>query len=253
MASIDIDIGTFNLNSSNNVSVATFVEQVQKSVKESVIPKGDGSVAPIGVRSAIIFQISGAVKGTTYTTLRDNLIALKNAFESSVEQKLTLDNERVIRVQLLGFSSEIIFMQGLARWSCQLLAKDPYWYSETLNSDSNITTAAPSQSITNSGNQKARLKITITAGGNTVIDDFKLVNSTLGITIQYRGTIAAGKDLVINNRVDQDDFTVETDGVNDKVNFEGDLPAMASGSNSWVLTTAIASVTVKIEWRDPYV
>lgn len=254
MANLDIDFGTFNLNSTNGVSIADIAIETQKAIEQSVIPKGGGSVIPIGPRASVVVRLSGKIVGTSYTTLRDNIQALKAALDQTSEQKFTLDDERFIRMQYRNFAYSYAFINGVANWSCQLVASDPYWYSETLNSDSTLITAAPSQDLDNDGDAVTRCKLTITAlAGNPITDDLLIENSTLGTSLQYRGTIAATKSLVINNRVDQDQFTVVNDGTDDIVNYEGDLPTMAAGTNTWDLTTATTGVIVKVEWRDAWV
>lgn len=250
---VDIDFGTFGLDSSNDIAIDKIAVQLKKAVKQSVIPKGRGSVIPVGVKSSVGVKCSGSVIGTNYDDLRTNLDALKAALNSTSEEKFTTDDDRYLMCQYRNFSYSYEALRTFASFSFDLIASDPFWYSETLNKDETVTTAAPSQNMTNAGNAKTRCILTITAdASNAIDDDIILVNSTLGLTINYSGLIAVTKSLIINNAVDQKDITVENDGTDDITNFDGDLPMMASGSNTWVLTTSTTGVTVGIEWRDAW-
>lgn len=248
----EIKIGTFNLDGSNNVAVSDIEAQVNKSIQRFALPKFDGSVIPIGKRSSITLNIKGTLVGSNYDDTRQKLDNLISAFESLAEQKFTMDDDRFIKVQAANFAYSFRAVRTFVDFSVSLVASSPFWYSETLNSNNTLTDLNPSVAMTNNGNARTRCKITVTAGASPIADDLKLENQTAGVTLQYRGTIVAGDSLVINNRVDQEDFTVLNDGVDDLVNFEGDLPVMDAGSNTWVLTTAVSDVTVTIEWRDAY-
>ena len=249
---IDIEIGTFDLDSTNDIAIETLSFNISKAISSTLLARYDGSVIPYAKRKEIVAKVSGTIIGSDYDDLRSNLDALKNALESTAEYKLTTDDDRYLMVQYRGFGYSFKRLRTFANYSFELVASDPFFYSETLDSNTSLTSAAPSVAITNSGNATTRLKITVTAGASPIVDDLKIQNTTMGWTIQYRGTIAATKALVINFRVDQADFTVVNDGTADMKNFEGDLPLMQAGSNTITLTTAVGSIVVTIAKRDAY-
>src|SRR5262245_3754065 len=103
---IDINIGTFDLDdATNSVAIADINVSVAKSIQEFALPKYHGSVVPLGKRKSLRIRIHGTVKGTEYDNLRTKLDNLKAAFESDYDQKLTLDDDRFLKVQYANFAS----------------------------------------------------------------------------------------------------------------------------------------------------
>lgn len=245
-------IGTFLLDNTNGVSINDIQIAIQKTVQQFALPKYDGSVIPIGKRSSITARIRGSVTAADYDALRTALDNLKNAFDDTAEKKFTTDDDRQLFVQYKSFSYSWKAIRTFADFSVEIVASDPLFYSQTLNSDSRTPTSGVGYTVTNAGNKPTRCKVTITAPAGPVAAACLLQNSTTGEVFQYNGTIAGTEVLVVNNRVDTPDYVVTNDGVSDWSNFVGDFLTLAVGSNTIVWTSSVAGVTVKIEWRDAY-
>ena len=248
---VDINLGTFDLDSTNNIAIEDVAVQINKSVQESALPKYDGSVIPIGKRKSMIIRVRGSVTGSDYDDLRTKLDSLKNAVEDTAEKKFTTDDDRQAFVQYRSFGYSYKFLRRFANFSAEFICSNPFWLSQTLNSDTRTPTSGVGYTIANAGNATTRAKITITAGLSAISNDIKIQNTTTGETFQYRGAINSSGVLIVNNRVDTADLVVTNDGTSDFPNFEGDFITLAPGNNTIVLTTA-ASPTVKIEHRDAY-
>ncbi len=245
---IDIDIGTFNLDETNKVAVSDINIRASKKLSQSKIPKAEGSIIPVSMKAVIDISLSGTIIGTDYDNLRTNLDNLKAAFESSSEEKLTLDDDRFIMVQYKDFSIKYETLRTFCKFSVSLIASYPVWLSETLSSDERVPTSGVGYTINNPGNAPTRLKVTITAPAGGISDDCQLENTTKNELMKYRGAIAAGKSLVVNDRTDQDDQTVENDGTEDWANFEGDFITLDPGDNT-IEFTGTTGATVKLEYR----
>lgn len=248
---IDINIGTYDLDSTNGVSIDDIGISINKTVAEYALPKYHGSVIPIGKRRSLSVRVKGSVVSTNYDALRTLLDSLKNAFDDTAEKKFTIDDDRCIFVQYKAFNYSWKMLRTFAVFSVELIASDPFIYSSTLNSDSRTPTTGVSYNITNAGNAATRVKVTVTAGGVPIVDDLKIQNTTVGEVLQYRGTIVAGDELVVNNRVDDPDLEVTNDGVSDFPNFEGDFLTLNPGVNA-IRVDCSAMGTVELEWRDAY-
>ena len=248
---IDINIGTYDLDSTNGVSVDDIGININKTVVEFALPKYHGSIIPIGKRKSMTLRVRGSVVSTNYDALRTLLDNLKNAFDDTAEKKFTIDDDRCIFVQYKAFSYSWKMLRTFANFSVELVASDPFVYSSTLNSDSRTPTTGVSYNITNAGNAPTRVKVTVTAGGAAISDDLKIQNLTAGETMQYRGSIASGDELVVNNRVDDPDLEVTNDGTSDFPNFEGDFLTLLPGVNA-IQVDCASMGTVELEWRDCY-
>lgn len=250
---VDIDIGSFNLDFNNQIAIAGINLKVAKQLSLKPLPKAHGSVLEIGNREDITVKINGTVAGTDYDTLRSNMDALQAAlYNQTDEYKLTLDDDRFLMVQYRNFSQGWKNFRRLATFSFDLIAADPFWYSETLNSSSAVRSNGVGFTITNNGNAPTRAKITFTIGGTPVSNDLMLVNETTGETFEFTGAVAAADLLVLNNRVDQRRFTVLNDGVDELLFFEGDPMTLAPGANTLKFYSAVGGITTKVEHRDAW-
>jgi phage-related protein len=249
---IDINLGSFSLDTTNKISIADFDIKLAKAIAQADLPKTDGSVIPIGRKRNIAIKVKGVIIGTNYDNLRSNLDALKAALESDAEQQLTFDDDRFIRVQYTGFSYSYRTLRTFADFSFDVIAQDPFWYAASLSSDDRTPTSTVAYNVTNSGNAPTRVKVTITkTGSGSVVDEIKFENVTTGEMFQYRGTLASGDDLVVNNRLDQLRKTVLNDGANAISDFEGDFITLDPGVNSMKFTGA-SGIDVLLEWRSAY-
>lgn len=257
---IDIDIGTFNLDSANDIAIADINVKVARAIQETDLPKAHGSVIPAGKRKSIAVSIKGSIIGTDYDDLRTNLDALKAALEASADQKLTTDDDRYLMVQYRNFSYSFERLRRFANFSFDLVAQYPFWLSETLTQIEKTQgvdlTNGVAFTVANAGNAPARVKITFTnndaGAGSTISDDINVKNTTTGDEFDYRGALAAGKNLEVDDRVVDDDQIVENDNADDIANFEGDFITLNPGNNSIVITSASPGYGILIEYRPTY-
>lgn len=250
---VEIKLGTFTLDSSAGVAVAGIEYDIQKSIVESALVKFPGSVIPIGKRKSLTIRVSGSVSGSNYDALRTALDNLKNAFDDTAEKKFTTDDDRQVNVQYKSFGYSFKAIRTFANFKAELVASWPYHVSQTLQSDTRTPTSGVGYALSNAGNANAKCKITITApGGGVPANDIIFENTTLGLLCQYRGALGASGVLIINNDVDGAGLVVTEDGVSALADFEGDFMEMASGSNTFKLTSSTGSISVKVEWRDTY-
>ncbi len=249
---IDVNIGTFNLDQTNNVAIEDINISVAKSIQEFDLPKFHGAVVPIGKRKTLGVRIRGTITGSNYDNLRAMLDGLKGAFESSSEQNLTLDDDRILKVQYRNFAYSYKTLRTFADFSVDLVASDPFWYAASITThDENPAVSTTPFVVNNPGNAPARVRVQISNASGNIIDNCRLENQTTGETMQYRGTVLMGKNLVVNNRMDLQDLAVTNDGVDDIKNFEGDFLTLNPGNNTLVFT-GTGSTRVKIEFRAAY-
>lgn len=249
---VDINIGTFDLDQTNNVAVEDINVSVAKSIQEFDLPKFHGAVVPIGKRKTINVRIRGTITGSNYDNLRSKLDGLKAAFEGSSEQNLTLDDDRILKVQYRNFAYSYKTLRTFSDFSVDLVASDPLWYAASLTtSDQNPVSVGTPFIVNNPGNAPARVKIQVSHATATIQDDCRLENQTTGETMQYRGTLFSGQDLIVNNRMSSQDLSVTNNGVDDIKNFEGDFITLNPGNNSLVFT-GVNGTRVQIIFRAAY-
>lgn len=252
----EIKLGTFTLNSTNKISVASLKVDVAKRLSEKDLVKVPGSVIPITKRSSIRIPVMLRVIGTSYENLQTNLDALYAELETDVLTKFTIDDGRYL---MAAFGSPDVgwdHFQKLAVVRFDVRAPYPYWISETASNDSEVgPTTGVGYVVAAAGNTQARTKITITNGsGGDITDDIKIENQTTGEQFEFEGVLADTKALVIDQFYsDHYAFTVQNDGVDARSKHFGDKIHLAPGNNTIVLTSAAAAgITVRFDWRDTY-
>lgn len=249
---IDINIGSFDLDANNNVAVEDINVSVARSIQEFDLPKFHGSVVPAGKRKSLNVRIRGTLTGSNYDNLRSKLDGLKAAFESNAEQNLTLDDDRILKVQYRNFAYSYKTLRTFTDFSVDLVAADPFWYAAALTiHDEDPATSGVGFVVNNPGNAPTRVKVEISNTGSVITDDCKLENQTTGETMQYRGTVAIGQNLIVNNRMDAQDLAVTNNGVDDIKNFEGDFITLSPGNNT-VVFTGTAGTRVELIFRPAY-
>ena len=244
---IDIDFGSLNLDSTNNIAIAKISIQPKMSVKLSSIPKADGSIAEAGKITSVTISVSGDVAGTDYDNLRSNLDTLRAGLQNGF-QKFTTDDDRYMMAQLTSFNYSFKTLRTIADWKATFVAHYPYWLAETETTDDRTPTSGVGYTINNPGNAICKVKIEVTAPGAGIVDNCQIENTTRGELCKYRGTVAAAKVLEIDNRYDTDDFEVKNDGTDDFANFEGDFINLSPGNNT-IEFTGTASTSVKLSYR----
>lgn len=248
--SIDLDFGTLNLDTANNVSIDNISLKEKKIAKAYAIAKADHAIEETARRSVVKIAVSGDVAGTSYANLLTNIDTLKAGLQDG-KQKFTLDTDRYIMAQMVSFEYKYKKLETFATWKATFDAPYGFWLSESATVDSRVPTSGTAYAITNNGNAPARCKIIFTAPAGGIADNLVFENITTGEGMSFRGTIVAAKDLEIDNRYDTDDFEVLNDGADDHTNFEGDFITLNPGVNS-VEFTGEASTDVAITFRDTY-
>jgi phage-related protein len=253
MNEITLKFGGLALDGTNDVVVGAIDIKEQKAVKTTAIPKTDGSIAETARRSSITISMSGDVAGSTYDGLRANIDGFKAILQNGL-QKFIMDDDRYIYAQLKDFSYSYKTLMSYARWTASFVAHYPYWTAEVASSYVATPVSAETFYVGNLGNALARVKITLTNGANSIVDDIQIDNVTNGQAFQYRGTLLGTKVLEIDNRYDSDDLEVLNNGADDIVNFEGDFIELEAGTN-YLKFTGASAVTVPemaLYWRDTW-
>lgn len=133
-------------------------------------------------------------------------------------------------------------------YECELFAKDPFWYRDTLTTDtqtaSNWPTSALTWTHTNPGSVLMYPIYTITNNiGSGSISGFTLTNTTTGKSWTFSGSVANGKAYVFDTAL----FTSKNDGTSDLNSLTGVPVWVVSGANS--MSFSGANATVKVEYR----
>ena len=248
-ATITLAFGSLTFDSANNITIGRISEKMAKPVRTTNIPLTDGSIAETAKLGPKTITVEGDIAGTSYDDLRTNLDALHAGLANGL-QKFTKDNERYIYAQLKDFSFAYDHMTRRATWTASFVAQFPFWLSTNAMTSNTSPSSGVGYVIANAGNAPTRLKFQITAPGGGIADACQMENTTRGELCKYRGTVAAGKILIMDNRVDSDDFVVTNDGVSDFANFEGDFLMLSPGDNT-VELTGTSGVTV-LTWRNAW-
>lgn len=244
---IELKFGTLELNSTNNITISNIDVKENKAVKAFNIPKSDSAVAETAKRNTLLITVSGDIAGTGYDDLRSNLDALRAGLQNG-KQQLTLDDDRYIVCQLKNFSYPFVKLQILAKWTAVFISNDPVWLAQSETVDDRTPTSGVGYTVNNPGNAPVRVKIEFTAPGGGIADNIQFENTTNGELMKYRGTLAAGNDLEVDNRFDTEDFEVLNNGVDDHANYEGDFITLEPGNNTLEFTGE-ASTDVKVTFR----
>jgi len=247
---ISLTFGSLALKDTNNITIEKVSYSERKSVKESKIPKMDGSIAEVGKRGALTINVSGDIAGSDYDDLRTNVNALKAGLQNDL-QTFTTDDDLTIKAQLSSFKFEYITLRTLAKWTAKFIAHYPFWLADTATTDDRVPTSGSGYTLTNNGNAPARCKIEITAPAGGIADAIQIENTTLSQLFKYRGTVTVGNVLEVDNRYDTDDFEVLNNGADGHVDFEGDFITLGAGANT-VEYTGTAGAGVKFYWKDTY-
>ncbi|MEI8350098.1 MAG: hypothetical protein WCI77_08080 [Candidatus Omnitrophota bacterium] len=244
----EISLKFGSLTFSNTIVISDIDIKDDLQVSLTAIPNSCGSVAELAKRKYLTISVEGSVSGSDVDDLRANIDTLKAALYNGL-QKFTKDDDRYIYAQLKNFNKTYKSAQKLALFTATFIAHFPFWLSETEHEDDRTPTSGVGYTLNNAGNAKPRVKIEITAPAGGISDNIKIENTTNGQSFQYRGDLAVGEVLEVDNRYDTDDFEVLNDSTDDTVNFEGDFIELEPGNNT-IVFTGTAGATVKITHRD---
>jgi phage-related protein len=246
---IQLKFNSFTLDDGSTYLIDDFSIDENLSVPLHKIPNSEGSKAEDGERESITIKMSGSITGTNYDALRTSIDALKAALYDGI-QKFTLDDDRYIMAQIQSFSPKWKRLRTLFVWEATFIAHYPFWLAETATTDTRTPTSGVGYTLTNNGNSPARVKIEITPTAS-MADACKVENQTNGKSFQYRGTVASGKVLEVDNQYDTDDQQVLNDGADAIVDYEGDFIVLEPGENT-IIFTGTASTSVKFSFRDTF-
>jgi len=245
---VQVKFGTLIFDNTTTIESVEISES--KSVKVRKIPKGDGSIVEEARRDFIKISAKGSVVGNDYDGVRTNLDTLKATLQDGF-QKFTIDDDRYLTAQLKDFETAFPAVRKIAVFKAVFIAHYPFWLSENISVDDRVPASGIGYVINNGGNAPARGKVEITAPAGGISDDIALANETNGEGFRYTGNLAAGEALVVNNRMDQDDFQVLNNTVDDHPNYEGDFITLEPGNNT-ITFTGTVNTQVKLSWRNTY-
>ena len=246
----EVEIKFGSLQFDNTIAIESVEISESKSVNLKKIPKTHGSIAEEAKRESIRITTEGSVVGNDYDQLRSNIDALKAILQNGF-QKFTIDDDRYVMAQLKDFETTFPALRTIARFKATFIAHFPFWLKESLSEDTRVPTSGVGYVINNAGNASARVKVEITAPAGGINNDIAVANETNGEGLRYTGVLAAGQGLVINNRVDQDDFEGLNNSIDDHKKFEGDFLTLEPGDNT-ITFTGTAGTQVKLIWRATY-
>lgn len=247
---IDLDFGTLNLDITNNINIESISIKEKKRSPIYAIAKADHSISETPRRSELQISISGDVAGTDYDDLLSNIDTLKAGLQNG-SQKFTLDEDRYIMAQMTSFDYKYVKLSNFATWTATFQAAYPYWLSESATVSDETPTSGVAYDVVNAGNAPARCKIVFTAPAGGIADNLVFENITRSEGMNFRGTVAAGTNLEVDNRYDTNFFEVLNNGTDDHVNFEGDFITLSPGTNS-VEFTGEAGTQVVITFRSAW-
>lgn len=248
--SIDLDFGTLDLDSTNDVTVSKVSIKDNKTVKAHPIAKTDGSITEVAKKLSTQISVSGDIAGTSYANLLTNIDTLKAGLHNGL-QKFTLDTDRYIMAQIKSFEYSYKKLARVATWKASFQAHFPFWLSESATTSDTTPTSGVAYNVTNNGNAPARAKIVFTAPVGGINDNLVFENLTTGEGFNFRGIVPCIGELEIDNRYDTDDFEVLVNGIDDHANFEGDFITLDPGVNSVEFTGEVGT-DVLITFRDTY-
>ncbi len=201
----EIEIKFGSLTFDNTIAIESISVSEAKGVRMKKIPKSDGSIAEEGRREAIKVTAKGSVAGSDYDDLRSKIDSLKSALQSGF-QKFTIDDDRYLIAQLKDFETSLPSARKVAIFKATFLANYPYWLDENISQDDRVPTSGVGYVVNNAGNAPAKVKVEITAPTGGISNDIAFANETTGEGFRYTGDLNASEVLMVNNRMDSDDF-----------------------------------------------
>lgn len=174
----------------------------------------------------------------------------------ALEQILESADVRSAMAELSGDLNPARISSVSARMVLDFTMPDPFFYSDTLTTDTTIIDSSPkTYTINNPGTaEKLNPKVVLTGPLSSPM----ITNTTNGISLQYNGVISAGHNVTIDIDPDTDEFTAVTDlAVNVIGNIEHSgsaaLMVLDAGDNDLSVTDGTHTTgTVKIEFYAPY-
>lgn len=250
MANKVLTFNSFSFKTDANLTNYEENQEVRLSLRR--VPRRHGGVTQTqpNLAEKIIGPLSFWVIGTSYDTLRTKLDTAKSALLPGLVGNLKVDDERQLKAQCQSFGHD--YGRNLEHALCWVtfLAKDPFWQSVTLNTDTDSGGTPWSPTITNAGNAPSFLKFTATAGAGG-LTEFTATNNTNTKTFGWTGALTNGQTLV----VDMENMTIHENGVETYTGFDRNTTfpwTLAAGPNALTFDTPSGEdgTVVDLEWRD---
>jgi hypothetical protein len=228
-------------------------EDMPSRVTESRFPRRPGTIAPrVPVADSRVISLAGDIVKSSETELKTYLENLNQALTDLGRARLFLrdDNryiwavKRALRIQYIAGEAPSTHV----RCFIEFLADDPYWYSATPSTDTQVVGAVNvfTWTLTSGGKTRTPLVMQIdrTGGGQQKLDII-ITNTTTGLFQRWNGSLTFGGRLIfdaVNNRV-------TINGGNGLRDFQGRLLFLEPGINN-LRYDGPANATIVSAWTD---
>lgn len=233
--------------------IETWSESLPSRISSEQVPRRHGQyVTDEPVLGARVINLGGIVKASSWSTLQTDLEILSQKFGCGGTAWLYKYDSRRIAARKQDFSFSYVQGTGMlvAQFTVSMFCDDPFWYNPNLTSDTQNPSSSPhGWTHSNAGTSLIYPVVKITGAGAGTSNP-KLTNSTAGWYVQYTGTVASGKQLVI----DCANFTMVNDGTDVLNSFSGEFVYLDVGNNVMALTYSGANPTeCKMEYYQRFI
>lgn len=226
-------------------------EEMPSRVTPEVFPRRHGSVvqeiAFLGPRTV---TISGLVASSSEANLTSYLDGIGRTLTEAGKDKLILrTTSRYLNAIKAGYGFEFNTGEApdvIAKYTMEFIADDPFWYSplERIEERPTTTASLTTFSVVNSGGVKTPPRVEFQASSGSVVN-VKLTNTTIGLAMQFSGTITNLQTCSIDSAKSQ----VQNGGANGLNNFVGSFFLLEPGTNN-LQYDGPTGVTVNIHWTE---
>lgn len=242
--------------------VATIEGASPMRINAQSIPKRHGALVsevPVLDPRRVVFR--GRLQEVDAITLRGTIDTIQKTLRR-FNKRLTIWDDRYLNSYCINFQYN--FIPGSAMAACDFVmdffCADPFFYAndpetQTITVSSadvlDVTTGVYEKiaNVDNQGSCYVFPKITVTNTGAFSITKIVINNATTARSWDYSGTLAAGKELV----VDSAEFTVTNDGASALTGWSGSFLWLDPGINSLevgISTTApVSTISCVVKWN----
>jgi len=244
---------SFSFNAVNMTDYGLVVKSAGSPFTQSApsIQLRDRSYAFDSFRPPRIIAINAQVTAATHTALRTALDSIKEKLNWRVDKQLILDNLSA-RYWMARFNTMQGMFEGPLSWNgnIEFTCTDPAAYSTSaVSNTSNVDADPDTIAETPGGNDYIYPVYTLTAGELLTAVTIKVENVTTDEELQWIGTIANGKALVINTPT----WLVTNDGTADMDDVSGQFPRLAPNQANSIKVTAFSTTgTLNIAYRNRF-
>jgi phage-related protein len=220
---------------------------IENNIQETKIPLKHGSNISTPYLNSRKIRISGTLHNQLSEDTHTQLLDMQEALLAG-EGKFYYRSDRYANCYVKNIKP--VYEEGtdkaVARIEIDLVAQDPFLYSETPYSaaeDASGTTH--SFDVFSGGDVFAEPNIYFYASGGTISNNLLLQNLTTGEQMRWRGILNPGQTLSVNSG----DMEVSYDILDGMSIFEGDFPTLLPGTNSFQFVGEDCRITVEHRWR----